>query len=167
LLQTLFDYNDSAEVYSKGYDNALLLVTRTIDKVMTGEIQMQDLIVSKLLRQDIDNYRSLFPHVAASIRLKEAGISLVRGENIQYVYTDAQHKNPLCRVTPVGLIKQGKEQKYDKEKYRDMLLEATETVLGYFGFDRTAFGYSVKKGNRKWWYALREERHRDIENEKL
>jgi hypothetical protein len=47
-----------------------------------------------------------------------------------------------------------------------MLLEAAETVLGYFGFDRTAFG-AAKKRNRKWWSALREERNRDIENEKL
>jgi hypothetical protein len=45
--------------------------------------------------------------------------------------------------------------------------EAAETVLGYFGFDRTAIGYSVEKRNRKWWYALSEERNRDIENEKL
>jgi hypothetical protein len=29
------------------------------------------------------------------------------------------------------------EQKYDKEKYRDMLLEAAETVLGYFGWKIT------------------------------
>jgi hypothetical protein len=68
---------------------------------------------------------------------------------------DIQHKNPLCRVTPLALIKQGEEQRYDKEKYRDMLLEAAETVLGYFGFDRTAFG-AAKKRNRKWWSALRE-----------
>src|SRR5207302_4183762 len=136
LLHTLFDYNCSAEVFSKGYDNALLLVTKTIDKVMTGESEVQDLAVSKLLRQDINKYRSLFPHVSAAIRLREAGKSLVRGENIQYVYTDSQYKNPLCRVTPIGLIKEGKEQEqnYDKEKYRDLLLEATETVLGYFGF---------------------------------
>src|SRR6266516_2938297 len=118
LLQTLFDCNDSTQVYSKAYDNALLLVTRTIDKVMTGEIEVQDLVVSRLLRQDIDKYRSLFPHVSAAIRLREVGKSLVRGDNIQYVFTDAQHKNPLCRVTPLGLIKQGEdqEQKYDKEK---------------------------------------------------
>jgi DNA polymerase elongation subunit (family B) len=134
---------------------------------MTGEIEVQDLIVSKLLRQDLHKYSSLYPHVSAAIRLREAGKSLVRGEDIQYLYTDAQHKNPLCRVTPLGLIKQGKEQKYDKEKYRDMLLEAAETVLGYFGFDRTAFGDTVQKRNRKWWSALREERNRDIENEKL
>jgi len=134
LLQTLFDCNDSAEVYSKGYENALLLVTKTIDKVMTGEIDMQDLVVSKLLKQDIDKYRSLFPHVSAAIRLREAGKPLVRGDNIQYIYTDAEHRNPLCRVMPLGFIKQGQDQKYDKEKYRDMLLEAAETVLGYFGW---------------------------------
>ena len=36
--------------------------------------------------------------------------------------------------------------KDDKEKYRDMLLEAAETVLGYFGFDRTVYGDTSKKG---------------------
>jgi DNA polymerase elongation subunit (family B) len=118
LLHTLFDCNDLDGVYSKAYDNALLLVTRTIDKVMTGEIEVQDLVVSKLLRQDIHKYRTLFSHVSAAIQLREAGKSLVRGENIQYVYIDTQLKNPLCRVAPLGLIKQGKEQeqKYDKEK---------------------------------------------------
>ena len=67
LLYTLFDCKDSAEVLSKGYDNALLLVTKTIDKVMTGEIQIKDLVVSKLLRQDLNNYRNLFPHVSAAL----------------------------------------------------------------------------------------------------
>jgi hypothetical protein len=57
--------------------------------------------------------------------------------------------------------------KYDKEKYRDMLLEAGETVLGYLGFDRTAFGDTAQKRNRKWWYTLGEERRKDIKNEKL
>ena len=28
---------------------------------------------------------------------------------------------------------------YDKEKYREMRLDAAETVLGYFGFDRTLY----------------------------
>ena len=39
ILYTIFDCKDSAEVVSKAYGNVLLLVTRTIDKVMTGEIQ--------------------------------------------------------------------------------------------------------------------------------
>ena len=132
LLYTLFDCKDSAEVLSKGYENALLLVTRTIDKVMTGEIQMKDLVVSKMLRQDLTKYRSLFPHVSAALQLTEAGKSLVRGDIIQYIYTDAAHKNPLRRVMPLDLISE--EHDYDKEKYREMLLEAGRINTGIFWF---------------------------------
>ena len=39
---------------SNGYENALLIITKTIDEVMTGEIQLQDLVVSKFLGQDLD-----------------------------------------------------------------------------------------------------------------
>jgi DNA polymerase elongation subunit (family B) len=162
VLYTLFDCKDSAEVISKGYENALLLVTKTIDKVMTGEIQIKDLVVSKMLRQDLTKYRSLFPHVSAALQLTEAGKSLVRGDMIQYIYTDSAHKNPLRRVMPLDLISE--EYDYDKEKYREMLLEAAESILGYFGFDRTLYGY--RKKNRKWWYELRQERGRDIESER-
>jgi len=56
------------------------------------------------------------------------------------------------------------EQGYDKEKYREMLLEAAESILGYFGFDRTVYG--DRKKNRKWWYEIREERQKDIQTER-
>ena len=65
LLYTLFECKDSAEVLSKGYENALLFIARTIDKIMTGEIQIKDLVISKMLRQDLDRYKNLFPHVSA------------------------------------------------------------------------------------------------------
>jgi hypothetical protein len=35
-LYALFDCKDSTEVLSKGYEHALVLVTQTIDKIMTG-----------------------------------------------------------------------------------------------------------------------------------
>lgn len=43
----------------------------TCYEVMTGEIQLKDLVVSKLLRQDFIKYRSLFPHVSAAPQLTE------------------------------------------------------------------------------------------------
>jgi DNA polymerase elongation subunit (family B) len=50
LLHALFDCKDSTEVLTKGYENALLVVTQTIDKIMTGEgVEQQDLVISKLL----------------------------------------------------------------------------------------------------------------------
>jgi hypothetical protein len=68
--------------------------------------------------------------------------------------------------TPVEFIEEGREQVYDKEKYREMLLEAAETVLGYFAFDRTAYGDTSRSKNRKWWHQLREQRQKDIDIEK-
>ncbi|MGB7955209.1 MAG: DNA polymerase domain-containing protein, partial [Candidatus Nitrosopolaris sp.] len=162
LLYILFDCKDSPEVLSKGYENTLLLVTRTIDKIMTGEIHIDDLVISKMLRQDLTKYKNLFPHVSVALQLTEAGKSLVRGDIIQYIHTDAAHKNPLRRVMPLDIIIE--EHDYDKEKYREMLLEAVDSILGYFGFDRTVYG--DRKKNRKWWYELRQERRKDIKIER-
>lgn len=47
-----------------------------------------------------------------------------------------------------------------------MFLEAAETVLGYSGFDRTAYGDTGRNKKRKWQYGLREERRKDIETER-
>jgi DNA polymerase elongation subunit (family B) len=70
MLYTLFDCKDSAEVANTGYENALLLGTKAIDRIITAEdITKQDLVISKLLRQDIEKYKSLFPHVSAAIQL--------------------------------------------------------------------------------------------------
>ena len=47
LLYTLFDADSSVEIIERTLENALLCVTKTIDKIMTGEIQTQDPIISK------------------------------------------------------------------------------------------------------------------------
>jgi DNA polymerase elongation subunit (family B) len=93
-------------------------------------------IISKLFRQDIQKYKSLIPHVSAAIQLRKYPL---KGDTIQYIYmyTDSRHNNPLCRVTPIENL--ASHSRYDKEKYKEMILDAAETVLGYFGFDRTIY----------------------------
>jgi hypothetical protein len=48
-----------------------------------------------------------------------------------------------------------------------MILHAAETVLGYFGFDRTVYGNKKNTPSRKWLWLeeLRQEREKDIEVE--
>ena len=104
LLYTLFDCENTVEIYDKTLEEALLCITKTIDKVMTGEIELQDLVISKQLRMNIYNYRSIFPHVAAAIQLSNDE-RVSRGDNIEYVYTDSQHQNPLSRVVPAQFIR--------------------------------------------------------------
>jgi hypothetical protein len=89
----------------------------------------------------------------------------LKGDTIQHIYTDSKHNNPLRRVTPIENL--SSLPQYDKEKYKEMLLDAAETALGYFGFNRTAYS-NIKKGRSKKWYEeLREQRARDIETEAL
>jgi DNA polymerase elongation subunit (family B) len=167
LLYTLFDCRDSTEVATKGYENALLLVTKAIDRIMTAEdITQKDLVISKLLRQDIEKYKSLFPHVSAAIQLSSGtdGRYPTKGDTINYIYTNTQHKNPLLRIAALDSEDEGKTPNYDKEKYREMILDAAETVLGTFGFERTVYGDS-KKRRGKWWQELIQERRRDIQTE--
>jgi hypothetical protein len=79
-------------------------------------------------------------------------------------------------VVPLEILqkveKDGKEEKstlnYDKDKYREMILDAAETVLGYFGFDRTVYGNPTNKRKKKKWYEeLHQERTKDIEAEMM
>jgi DNA polymerase elongation subunit (family B) len=169
LLYTLFDCNNLDEIVTKGYEYALLLVTRAIDKIMIGgdEITQEDLVISKLLGQNIEKYRSLFPHVCAAIQSRTNEDRLpAKGDNIRYIYTDAQHSNPLCRVTPIKEIEK-ENLRYDREKYKEMILDAAQTVLGYFGFDRTTYGDKRNTTPRKWrWLQeVRQQREKDIQKE--
>jgi DNA polymerase elongation subunit (family B) len=121
-----------------------------------------------LLGQDIIKYRSLFPHVSAAIQLTNEDKHPSKGDTIKYIYTNSQHKNPLCRVVPIyNIQKNNGKIDHDKEKYRELILDAAETVLGYFGFDRNLYSEKKNVSKRKWWRReeLKQERERDIKIE--
>jgi hypothetical protein len=50
-----------------------------------------------------------------------------------------------------------------------MIVDAAESVLGYFGFNRTVYGNKKNVVTRKWWWLeeLRQEREKDIEAETM
>ena len=100
LLSTFLDCKNIEEILNNRYENALLIVTKAIDKIMIGgdDVTKNDLVISKLLGQNIEKYRSLFPHVSAAIQLASEERYPSKGDIIRYIYTDSQHKNPLCRV---------------------------------------------------------------------
>src|SRR5215475_15695757 len=57
-----------------------------------------------------------------------------KGDIIKHVYTNSEHKNPLCRVISVGSMHEtsGHENEafsYDKEKYKEMLLGSSNNLV--------------------------------------
>jgi hypothetical protein len=109
----------------------------------------------------------LFAHVYAAIQLlsNNGGNKFpTKGDTIQYIYTNSKHNNPLCRVVSLEILQKGEKEKdckeedktlkyYDKDKYRDMILDAAEKVLRLFGFDRTVYGMPMKNRKKRKWYA--------------
>ena len=51
-------------------------------------------------------------------------------------------------MTPLDLFRE-EVLSYDTEDYREILLEAAETVLGYFGFDSTIYDFECDQ-KEKW-----------------
>jgi hypothetical protein len=51
--------------------------------------------------------------------------------------------------------------------YKEMILDASETVLGFFGFDRSGYSNNKKIRRKNWYEELREQRARDIEAEMI
>jgi DNA polymerase-2 len=158
LIQALFNCKNAEEVYTIGYEKALRLVAETIDKLMVGELPMEELIVSKILQKPVARYKSVFPHVSAAIQLASRGRKVKEGESVNFIFVDANHHNPLCRVVAYELADSKIHE--DKEKYKDMVLDAAETVLSTFGFSRKI--YSPTPTQKSWIEELWEERRREI-----
>jgi hypothetical protein len=57
------------------------------------------------------------------------------GAMIDFVFVNVGHPNPLRRVVPTALRT---DTRYDRAKYRELIVDAAETVLATFGFDRNA-----------------------------
>jgi hypothetical protein len=142
----------SSEILSKGHENALLFVSQAIDTIMTGEgLDNKDLVISKLLR-GYTKIQEPISHVSAAIQPRNYPL---KGDTIQYIYTVSKHNNPLCRVATI----ENMESQYDREKYKEMTLDAAETAVGFLDFGRTAYS-NIKK--QRWYEELREQRAIDI-----
>ena len=70
--------------------------------------------------------------------------------------------NPLNRVVTVDPSDDNFGLDYDREKYKEMLLDAAETTLEIFGFDRTLYG---KPKDKRWWMELRRNKMNDVQAE--
>jgi DNA polymerase elongation subunit (family B) len=76
--------------------------------IYAEDLILNDLVISKLLGQDIIKYESLFPHVSAAIQLSNEDKHPSKGDTIKYIYTNSQHKNPLCRVKSIDFTNKRK-----------------------------------------------------------
>jgi DNA polymerase elongation subunit (family B) len=155
LMKTLLEADSVEQIQNEQYKKAFDLVVETCDKVHSGQVPADQLVITKVLGKPMNTYPSLFPYVVAAIQMAENGKRVKRNEKLDYVYLDAEHHDPFKRVVPAALIDYDNIH-YDREKYTEMILDAAETILGVFGFNSNQLG--IKKKPRNYLEEFKNER---------
>ena len=113
---------------------ALRVLEDHAHKLVTGQVDAQELLVAKRLSKSPSSYtHDVFQAIAAK-QLEKAGFDVHAGQIIQYLIVNAGTKWPNKKVMAVQLL--GTDTRYDVEEYVKMLFSAGETLLGVFGYDR-------------------------------
>jgi DNA polymerase elongation subunit (family B) len=105
----------------------------TEKELKNGEVEPQELVVSKTLSQDPSDYKVDNLTALAAQQLEDVGVRIHPGERVSYLIRDARSRVKEDRVRAVPLM--GPEDGYDEEKYTGLLLKAAEELLIPFGYD--------------------------------
>jgi DNA polymerase elongation subunit (family B) len=155
LLDIILKAGTAQDIRNKQLAIALEHSKETLNQVMSGDIPISKLGISKVLRMPVERYRSLFPHVMAAVQLQQRQRPTKPGDLVDYAYVDVEAVNPMNRVAPLDYA-----ETYDRDKYAEMVLDVAESILSVFGFSKTQLGY--QQTSRDFLEALRGEREMEI-----
>ena len=155
LLSILLNAERASEVQKRQLPKAVKFTVQAVDELRLGNVPLNELVISKVLRMPVERYRCLFPHVTAAIQLRQKHRPVKAGDFVDYVYVDTKQVNPVNHVAPAEFA-----ETYDAEKYVEMLLDVAESILGVFGFSRTRLGFQNR--SRNFLDELRSERTKEI-----
>ena len=133
VMETLFDADSAEQVLNTQLPEALELADREIRRVRRGKVPAERLVISKRLRRDIDEYRSLQPHIVAAM-LGES-----EEDESSYLLVNTGSSNPYTRVMPASML-DGKRKAYDRKKYAELTRRATWNLLRPFVPDEETIG---------------------------
>ncbi|MFN8009075.1 MAG: DNA polymerase domain-containing protein, partial [Terriglobia bacterium] len=109
------------------------ILQRALDALQEGKVAFEELVLNRRLSRDPLEYEKADIGAIASQQLISRGVRLNPGERVQLVYTHMRSKIPTERVRAFALV--DGNCSYDVEKYTELLLKATESILIHFGWD--------------------------------
>ena len=118
------DVDDRASYLPK----ILKLIRRAIERLRTGKVPVEDLLVSLTLSRELSEYRTPSPAARAAAQLAAIGKNLRPGQRVRFVYTLGEpgvHAWDLPQPPDVRSV--------DQERYRVLLLRAAAAIMQPFG----------------------------------
>lgn len=131
MLDVLFEARTLDEVRRR-VPRVLDILAEVVQWLRDGEARAWELAVATTISRSPEDYKNNAAVAVAARQMARAGVRLHPGERIQYIITDADARLPDDRVRPLGLL--GPDWSYDAEHYIELLVRATETLLGPLGY---------------------------------
>jgi len=131
MIKVLASANNSQEFVDK-IPEALKVVNEYRGRLLTGEIPVWDLIITKHLSKHTKNYKQKVSQVIAAEQLLKEGAEVSAGKNIRFLFTSAENKRYERRVRAEELIEENTNS--DTKKYLRLLYAAAANLLSSFGY---------------------------------
>jgi DNA polymerase elongation subunit (family B) len=137
----------SYEDFVKRIPAALQVLRGYVEKLLRGDVNVEELLVSKRLSKHPKDYAHDVLQVVAAKQLLAAGFDVYPGQTVRYLIVDADNRSPNNRVKAAELL--NGRQRFDTQKYLEMLLEAGETLFSVFGYDLKKIRSHVVYGEKQ------------------
>jgi len=141
MIRVLATARDS-KAFMEKIPDALRVVKEYRRKLLDGEISIWDLIVTKRLSKNIEEYKQKVSQVIAAEQLLEEGVEVSAGKNVSFLFTSAENERYERRVKAEELIEEGTNS--DVKKYLLLLYSAASNLLSPFGYSTQDIYYLVR-----------------------
>jgi DNA polymerase elongation subunit (family B) len=138
----------NSEEFLKKIPECLQVVRDYRQRLLTGEVPVWDLIITKHLSKKIEEYTQMVSQVIVAKQLLREGLEVAAGKNVRFLFTSAENKRYERRVKPEELLE--KNTKADVRKYLLLLYLSAANILSPFGYSvedifDSVRGYRVKR----------------------
>jgi len=146
MIKTLASADNTAELRKK-IPEALEIVKEYRRKLLTGEVSLWDLIVTKHMSKNPKRYKQHVSQVIAAEQLMKEGAEIHAGNNIRFLFTHAEDERHDRRVKAAQLIEKGVNP--DTKKYLLLLYSSAANLLSFAGYTTKSIYEAVMRQNQK------------------
>jgi len=136
---------DDSEGFVEKIPEALKVVKDYRKKLLDGKVPVWDLVVTKRLSKDLENYTQKVSQVIAGEQLQKEGFEVSAGKSVKFLYTSAKNKRYSRRVKAKELIEERTNP--DVRKYLLLLYSAASNILSPFGYSLEGV-YNYVRGHK-------------------
>lgn len=129
LIGELMGRGSAAEAVAAGRVTGARLTAEAVAELRGGRVPMEELVVRRRLRKAVGDYSACVAQRSAAVQRMHSGGEVEEGGEVEFVYVDARHPNPMCRVAAPELFRGN----YDRAAYASMVIEAANTVYSGMG----------------------------------